>query len=83
MRHQLSVEAAIDRLRIIDGYVHCFTTPTADFFVGTDWAVTEVKKLFEQNAPELAGPAASAMEHGIACVSPGGTYFFKTKESIE
>jgi len=55
--------------------VHCFMSSSPGMLIGADWSRKDVRKAFEAGAPEIAGPAAMAMDHGVCC----GTAFFATK----
>jgi hypothetical protein len=57
--------------------IHCFISPSAGMLVGADWSRAEVLKCLELGRPELAGPAATGMGHGLCC----GANFFQTKEA--
>ncbi len=70
-KHILTVEQAMDLLKPGE-YVHCFRTPAPAMLIGADWKRSEVEAHFRKHAPELAGPAATGMGHGV---SAGGAFF--------
>ena len=74
-RKFISVTEAMAML--VDGEtVHCFKSPSPGMLLGADWSREQVQKAFEAGAPEIAGPAATAMNHAVCC----GTAFFETKK---
>lgn len=44
--------------------------------VGADWTRDSVLKLLATGRPELSGPAATAMKHGIVAWRPDGEHVF-------
>lgn len=74
----LSVEDFLARLDVRDGYVHTFRNAPGMLF-GTDWTLKEAEAAARQYPPELAGPAAEAMGHGVYLTDHHGPVFFATK----
>jgi hypothetical protein len=59
--------------------IHCFKSPGMNMLVGADWDREEVLKHLKAGKPELAGPIAVSMGHGLAC----GLAFFETKKGTK
>ncbi len=83
----LTTEDAMARLNVVEDYdpgggpgpcVH--TLAEAAFgLLGAHWRVDDVRDFFDRHGAVTAGPMASAMQHGVACVGDGRRLYFATK----
>lgn len=48
--------------------------------IGADWDLEEVEKFFAKHKPELSGPMATKMNHGVFAADKRGGVFFETKK---
>lgn len=60
--------------------VHTFRNPGAGLMFGADWDRSEILEACKEFIPELSGPAATAMNHGIVLIDKSGPLFIETKE---
>jgi hypothetical protein len=63
-------------------YIHTFRQAMGAL-IGADWDRSEILKAFETLKPELSGPQASAMNHGIVFYDLHGAVFVETIPAIE
>jgi len=80
-RVQLTPEQA--EAMLPDGnYIHTFISSRPGMMLGADWERAEILKRFadkEQQPPELAGPMAQALDHGICVWQSDHWLFVQTK----
>jgi hypothetical protein len=83
---EVPVEVAMGMLNVQgegdDQTVHAFLNPGWGL-IGADWSLAEVQKCMAKSQPQLAGPSATSMGHGIVCPEgddSGGPVFFETKK---
>jgi hypothetical protein len=74
----LTFDEALEMLPDGD-YIHTFTNPAPSMFVGADWERNEIIKLLEHGQPQLTGPVASGMGHGIVALDGNRFIFIETK----
>ena len=72
----LTVEQAMAAL--VEGeYVHAFRQG-GFALIGADWEREKVREHMEEHRPELMGPTAAALKHGIGCIDAHGPVAFET-----
>lgn len=49
--------------------------------IGADWPREKLIELFRQYTPELSGPGATGMKHGLCVIDDKGPLFIETKPS--
>jgi hypothetical protein len=59
------------------GTIHIFINP-AGILVGEDWDRDHVLALLRTGEPQLSGPAATSMNHGIVAARDEGSVFIET-----
>ncbi len=60
--------------------IHTFRNPGAGMLIGADRARPEILKALRDFTPELSGPAATAMHHGICLRDEVGWLFVETRK---
>lgn len=78
-RVKLSKEQAVAMLPDGD-YIHTFA-PAGGALLGADWTREELLSAFDKHQVELAGEAATAMNHGMAMFDGFGWVFIQTREA--
>jgi hypothetical protein len=62
-------------------YIHTFANP-GGLLVRADWDREEVLDLLRKTQPELSGPMATGMGHGIVVSRDGRPLFIQTKREV-
>ncbi len=75
----LTREEALSVLDVKGDQVHCFANSAPGVMIGADWDVPDVASLFERFEVELAGEAATAIDHGVVVSTQ--RYFFATDKA--
>lgn len=77
-RVSISVTEAVERLKVIDGFVHTFRSAPG-FLIGADWPLDELRKAMEEYGVEEAGDMARAVHHNLVLIDKVGPLFLETK----
>jgi len=77
-REYLTVEQAEAMLPDGDD-IHTFRN-AGSILVGADWRRARILEVLRQYRPELSGPTATSMNHGLCVIDENGPLWIATKE---
>lgn len=60
--------------------VHTFRNSAVGLLLGTHWDKADILEAFKKYPPELSGPSATSMKHGIVLIDEAGPLFVETAE---